>query len=50
MALPDVDLGTIRQDLYQADFTINTMAICLAGARFGELLDFLVGEMTFAWD
>jgi tRNA nucleotidyltransferase (CCA-adding enzyme) len=43
-ALPDVDLGTIRQDLYRRDFTINTMAICLAGARFGELLDFFGGR------
>ncbi len=43
-ALPQVERSSIKQDLYRRDFTINTMAICLDRARYGELLDFYGGE------
>jgi tRNA nucleotidyltransferase (CCA-adding enzyme) len=42
--LPQVEWGSIRQDLYRRDFTINTMAICLDRERYGELLDYYGGE------
>src|SRR5450756_606038 len=42
--LPQVEWSSIRQDLYRRDFTINTMAICLDRERYGELLDYYVGE------
>jgi tRNA nucleotidyltransferase (CCA-adding enzyme) len=43
-ALPQVERSSIKQDLYRRDFTINTMAICLDRARYGELLDYYGGE------
>ena len=43
-ALPVVEAGSLRHDLYRRDFTINTMAICLNGPRYGELLDFYGGK------
>ena len=43
-ALPQVERSSIKQDLYRRDFTINTMAISLDRARYGELLDFYGGE------
>lgn len=42
--LPQVERSSIKQDLYRRDFTINTMAICLDRARYGELLDYYGGE------
>jgi len=38
-ALPTVKTGTIRDDLYRRDFTINAMAAQLHPNRFGELVD-----------
>jgi tRNA nucleotidyltransferase (CCA-adding enzyme) len=43
-ALPQVERSSIKQDLYRRDFTINTMAISLDRARYGELLDYYGGE------
>ena len=43
-ALPQVERSSIKQDLYRRDFTINTMAICLDRARYGDLLDYYGGE------
>jgi tRNA nucleotidyltransferase (CCA-adding enzyme) len=43
-ALPTVEHGSIRMDLYRRDFTINTLAVCLNPARFGDLLDFFGGQ------
>lgn len=43
-ALPQVELGSIRQDLFRRDFTINAMAISLNKKTFGELLDYFGGE------
>ena len=39
-ALPQVRLGaTVEQDLPRRDFTVNALALALAGPRRGELLD-----------
>ncbi len=43
-ALPQVELSSIKQDLYRRDFTINTMAISLDENSFGKLLDYYGGE------
>jgi tRNA nucleotidyltransferase (CCA-adding enzyme) len=42
-ALPTVEKGSIRMDLYRRDFTINTLAIQLNPKAFGELIDFFGG-------
>lgn len=42
-ALPTVEKGSIRMDLYRRDFTINTLAIKLNPNSFGELIDFFGG-------
>lgn len=38
-ALPRVQAGGLRDDLFRRDFTINAMALSLNRARFGELID-----------
>ena len=38
-AYPRVSAGTLEDDLFRRDFTINAMAIALNPARFGTLLD-----------
>jgi tRNA nucleotidyltransferase (CCA-adding enzyme) len=43
-ALPTVELSSIKMDLFRRDFTINTLAIELTPAAFGQLLDFFGGE------
>ena len=42
-ALPAVKPGTIRDDLFRRDFSINVMAIELMPASFGRLLDYFDG-------
>lgn len=42
-ALPTVERGSIKLDLYRRDFTINTLAVCLNPERWGQLLDFYGG-------
>lgn len=43
-ALPTVEQSSLKLDLYRRDFIINTLAIALNPARFGELLDFFGGQ------
>jgi tRNA nucleotidyltransferase (CCA-adding enzyme) len=43
-ALPTVEHGSIKLDLYRRDFTVNALAVCLNADRFGELLDFFGGQ------
>lgn len=43
-ALPQVEQSNIKLDLHRRDFTINTLAIALDEARYGQLLDFYGGE------
>ncbi|MBN2398143.1 MAG: CCA tRNA nucleotidyltransferase [Deltaproteobacteria bacterium] len=38
-ALPVVRPGSIRDDLFRRDFSINTLAACLNPGRFGDLFD-----------
>ena len=42
-ALPTVEWSSLKLDLYRRDFTINTLALRLAPARFGEIIDFFGG-------
>jgi tRNA nucleotidyltransferase (CCA-adding enzyme) len=42
-ALPTVERGSIKMDLYRRDFTINALAIQLNPKSFGELIDFFGG-------
>lgn len=43
-AMPDVEQGNLKQDLYRRDFTINTMAIALHGSRYGQFYDYFGGR------
>lgn len=43
-ALPTVEHGSIKMDLYRRDFTVNALAVCLNAERYGELLDFFGGQ------
>ncbi|MDY7033555.1 MAG: CBS domain-containing protein, partial [Thermodesulfobacteriota bacterium] len=43
-ALPTVEHSSIKLDLYRRDFTMNTLAIRLNPAGFGELIDFFGGQ------
>jgi len=42
--LPVVENGSLRDDLFRRDFTINAMAIGIADHSFGELIDFFGGR------
>jgi tRNA nucleotidyltransferase (CCA-adding enzyme) len=42
-ALPTVQPGTIRDDLFRRDFTINTLAFALHGSQAFDLLDWYGG-------
>ncbi len=42
-ALPTVERGSIKMDLYRRDFTVNALAIQLNPKSFGELIDFFGG-------
>ena len=37
--LPKVSRGSLREDLYRRDFTINTLAICLNQDRYGYIIN-----------
>lgn len=43
-ALPVVQFGSLKMDLYRRDFTINTLAVALNPEEFGELIDFFGGQ------
>jgi tRNA nucleotidyltransferase (CCA-adding enzyme) len=43
-APPTVELSSIKTDLFRRDFTINTLAVELRPAAFGQLLDFFGGQ------
>ncbi len=43
-ALPDVEMSSIKLDLFRRDFTINTLAIQLDSDRFGNLIDFFSAQ------
>ena len=43
-ALPTVKPGSIKNDLFRRDFTINTMAVELNPGRYGKLLDLYGGR------
>ncbi len=43
-ALPVVEFGSLKMDLYRRDFTINTLAISLNPENFGHLIDFFGGQ------
>ena len=38
-AYPKVSAGTLRDDLFRRDFTVNAMAMALEPRRFGRLID-----------
>lgn len=42
--LPEVSPGSINDDLFRRDFTINAMAIVINKERFGELIDLYKGS------
>ncbi len=42
-ALPVVKKGTLKEDLFRRDFTINALAVSLSPDSFGELQDFYGG-------
>ena len=42
-ALPSVSPGTISDDLFRRDFTVNAMAIALSPQNYGELIDLYGG-------
>jgi len=44
VALPLIELSSLKHDLYRRDFTINTMAIRLNTTKFGRLIDFFGGK------
>ncbi len=43
-ALPTVEMSSVKLDLFRRDFTVNTLAIKLAGEDFGTLIDFFTAQ------
>jgi len=43
-ALPTVEIGSIKDDLFRRDFTINSIAMQLNGDQFGKIVDFYGGR------
>jgi tRNA nucleotidyltransferase (CCA-adding enzyme) len=43
-ALPDVEMSSIKMDLFRRDFTINTLAIQLNPQHFANLIDFFSSQ------
>ena len=42
-ALPEVEMSSIKLDLFRRDFTVNTLSVQLNQAKFGVLIDFFSG-------
>lgn len=42
-ALPSVETSSLKRDLYRRDFTMNTLAVSLNPATFGQVSDFFGG-------
>ncbi|MBN2372314.1 CBS domain-containing protein [bacterium] len=42
--LPNVEMSSIKHDLYRRDFTINTLALQLNPSHWGRLIDFFGGQ------
>lgn len=42
-SLPVVTAGSLREDLFRRDFTVNSLAVSLRGGSFGTLIDFFGG-------
>lgn len=42
-SLPTVEYGSLKQDLFRRDFTINAMALEIDDFHFGRLIDFFQG-------
>jgi tRNA nucleotidyltransferase (CCA-adding enzyme) len=40
---PDVEPGTLKEDLFRRDFTLNAMAVSINRKGFGRLIDFYGG-------
>lgn len=47
-ALPVIKPGTLQEDLFRRDFTINAMAIAVHPGRFGQLVDYYGGQKDLA--
>lgn len=45
---PIVEIGTLKDDIYRRDFTINSMAISLNKSNYGEFIDLLDGKTDLA--
>ncbi|MFO7819842.1 MAG: tRNA nucleotidyltransferase, partial [Halanaerobacter sp.] len=43
-SLPEVEKGSIQQDLFRRDFTINSLAIQLNQSSFAQLVDYFSGK------
>lgn len=43
-ALPVVEFGSLKMDLFRRDFTINTLALDVNPEHFGQLIDFFGGQ------
>lgn len=43
-ALPSIEIGSIKDDLFRRDFTINCIAMKLNGREFGKVVDFYGGR------
>ncbi|MFA5100080.1 MAG: CCA tRNA nucleotidyltransferase [Candidatus Omnitrophota bacterium] len=46
--LPVVEAGTLRDDLYRRDFTINAMALQITGSGYGRVIDLFGGRKDLA--
>ena len=47
-SLPFIEQSSLKLDLYRRDFIINTLALALNPATFGELIDFFGGRRDIA--